>query len=221
MPKKVDRGERRQEIVRTYLRVATRDGMEAATSRALAEELGVATGALWHYFNGFDEVLQGALRHIVEYTNERSARRVEGLRGLRALTEMLHEILPLDSLTRDEAHVVVSFWGRVPSRPDLADIQSEIVRQWHHEFHHLLTQAIGAGELHENAPLEALSDALIAYSTGLQVEVVLRTPLAQTARQWRLIHLVLAPWMTRRGESVSGLRELIDPVVAGHGTPSP
>lgn len=208
MPKRVDRDERRGEMIRTYLKIVARDGMEAATSRALAAELNVATGALWHYFRGFDEVLHGALKHIFEHTNERIARRIEGLTGLQALTEMLHEIIPMDPLTQDEAYVVVSFWGRVPSRPDLADIQSEIVRQWHSDLHNLLTQASNAGELVDEAPLDAVSDTVLALITGFQVEHVLRTPLAQRHRQWRIIQQSLAPWMTQRGELVSGLSEL-------------
>lgn len=217
MPKRIDRDARRGEIIRTYLTLAARDGMEAATSRALAAELGVATGALWHYFKGFDEVLQEALKHIFEHTNERSARRTEGLQGLRALTEMLHEILPIDALTQDEAYVVVSFWGRVPSRPDMADIQSEIVRQWHHDFHHLLTQALNAGELRDDSPLKAISDTILALITGFQVEYVLRTPLAHHHRQWRIIQQTLAPWMTKQGAAASGLSELAaDSPLTGH-----
>lgn len=215
MPKRVDREARRQEIVSTYLKLAAQGGMESATTRALAAELGVATGALWHYFTGFDEVLHEALRQIFDDTNRRVAERTAGLQGLAALTEMLFEIIPVEDLTRNEAHVVVSFWGRVPSRPDMADIQSEIVRQWHDDFYHLLSQAEASGELTEEAPLDEISDVILALSTGFQVEHVLRTPLSAPLRQWRMIHHTLAPWLTPKGSAAGRFSELLGAQSAG------
>lgn len=201
MPKKVDRDVRRQEIVRTYLRIAGRDGMEAATTRTLARELGVASGALWHYFSGFDEVLHEALKQVFQHTSDRIAGSTTGLTGLRALTGMLYEIIPVSELTEVEAQVVVSFWGRVPSRPDMADIQSQIAQQWRRGFYELLAQAVEHGELARDTPLEVISDLLLALTTGLQVEFVLRTPLAERSRQWRMIHHSLTPWLTQRGRA--------------------
>ncbi|NDK32060.1 TetR/AcrR family transcriptional regulator [Nesterenkonia haasae] len=208
MPKRVDREERRQEIVCTYLKIAARDGMEAATTRALAAELGVASGALWHYFRGFDEVLHEALKFIFSSTNYRVAERIEGLSGLRALTTMLQEIIPAAEHTQGEAYVVVSFWGRVPSRPDMAGIQSEIVQQWHDDFFNLLKQAVAAQELSSGAPLDVISDTILALCTGFQVEFVLSTPLSAQHRQWRMLHHVLAPWMTDRGVRAADFPDL-------------
>ncbi|NLS09253.1 TetR family transcriptional regulator [Nesterenkonia sp. MY13] len=199
MPKRVNREARRQEIVSTYLNLAARDGMEAATTRALAAELGVATGALWHYFKGFDEVLHEALRQIFEDTNRRVAARTEGRQGLEALTEMLSEIIPVEEVTQKEAFVVVSFWGRVPSRPDMGQIQSEIVRQWHDDFYNLLSEAAETGELAPDAPLDEISDVILGLCTGLQIEYALHTPLSAPERQWRMLRHTLTPWATEKG----------------------
>lgn len=200
MPKKVDREARRQEIVSTYLTIAAREGIEAATTRALAAELGVASGALWHYFSGFDEVLHEAFREIFHRTNARISHRLDGFSGLRALTGMLEEILPIAGVAQDEAYVVVSFWGRVPTRPVMADLQSEISSQWRDGFRELLSQAVSDAELRPDAPLEPISDTILALTTAFQVEYVLRTSLAQPPQQWRMIHHVLAPWMTEKGK---------------------
>ncbi|RJN32748.1 TetR/AcrR family transcriptional regulator [Nesterenkonia natronophila] len=209
MPKRVDREQRRAQIVSTYLTIAAREGIDAATTRAVAAELGVATGALWHYFSGFDEVLHEALKQVFHRTNDRIAARLEGLSGLRALTEMLQEIIPTAPVTESEAYVVVSFWGRVPSHPDMAEIQSVIVSHWHNELHRLLTQAVRDEELTPEAPLGVISDTILALSMGAQLEYVLRTPLAQPHRQWQMVHHTLAPWMTESGHAAGRFRELI------------
>ena len=46
VPRVVDHDERRRQIAEALLAVAARDGHEAVSSRAVAKELGVATGSL-------------------------------------------------------------------------------------------------------------------------------------------------------------------------------
>ncbi|GAA1173499.1 TetR/AcrR family transcriptional regulator [Nesterenkonia xinjiangensis] len=198
MPKKVDRTARRDEIVRTYLKIAARDGMEAATTRALAAELGVAVGSLWHYFSGFDEVLSSAFRMIFDRTNARIGHLVEGLDGLAALRAMLEEVLPIGSVPRDEAYVVVSFWGRVAANPSVGSLQVAVERQWRWQMSGFLREAVDAEELHPDAPVEDIADALLYLVTASQFERVLGTPLGQGVRLWQILRHHLAPWMTER-----------------------
>jgi AcrR family transcriptional regulator len=105
MPKIVDRDARRHEIVETYLHIVARDGMEAASTRALAAELGVASGALWHYFDGFDEVLFRAFQLIFDRATERIAASTEGKAGLAAFRAMVedHPPPPPDRFSRGSA----------------------------------------------------------------------------------------------------------------------
>ncbi|GAA3062300.1 MULTISPECIES: TetR/AcrR family transcriptional regulator [Actinomycetes] len=196
MPKKVDRRARREEIVRTYLKIAARDGMEAATTRALAAELGVAVGSLWHYFSGFDEVLSQAFEMIFERTDGRIARQVGDSAGLRALRAMLEEVLPIGGVPRDEAYVVVSFWGRVAANPSVGSLQVAVERQWRQQMTGRLREAVDAAELHPEAPVEDIADALLYLVTASQFERVLGTSLGQEARLWQIVRHHLAPWMT-------------------------
>src|SRR5689334_14842717 len=112
LPKIVDHDQRRSEIVEAFLSVVARKGLPAATSRAIAAELGVGTGALWHYFDGFDAVTAAAYQRVFERTNIRIDGAATGLRGLAATEAVMREILPLGKETLDEAQVVVGFWGR-------------------------------------------------------------------------------------------------------------
>lgn len=201
MPKIVDRSARRAEIVAAFLRLVARDGIENASSRAVATELGVASGALWYYFEDFDDVLLEAFRTVFDVTNGRIAAATATRRGLGALIAMLTEILPLAKVTHDEALVVVSLWGRVPSRPALGRYQSEAENQWRTTMRDHLRDAQRARELTAATPVDLLADVLLVLAVGQQVEHVLRTEVAEPARQWRIVDTVLAPWTTKSGRA--------------------
>jgi len=201
MPRIVDREARRLEIVETYLAIVAADGIESATTRRLAAELGVATGALWHYFTDFDQVLQMALRLAFERTNERIAAQTAGQQGLDALRVMIEQIHPLDKVTGDEALVVVRFWGRAASHPALGRLQAGIEAEWGAAFRRHLQEAVGAGDLRDGIPVEDIADVLLTLGTGIQVEFALRSEVAEPARQWRIVRTVLGPWLTPSGGS--------------------
>ncbi|MCK2023343.1 TetR family transcriptional regulator [Microbacterium sp. kSW2-24] len=196
MPKIVDKGARRLEILESYLGLVAREGMQRATSRRLAEELGVATGALWHYFANYEEMLSRAFRLVFERTNERIAGATHGRRGLDALERMIEQIHPLEKTSHDEALVVVSFWGRVATHPSYSDDQRFIERQWHAAYITHIGEAIADGELDPATPSTPLADALVVLAVGYQVEHVLTTPLASPEAQMRVVRALLAPWMT-------------------------
>lgn len=194
MPKIVDREQRRTEIVDAYLAVLARDGGRAGTSRAVAAELGVATGSLWHYFEDFDGVLTAAFRRVYENTTERIVGRTEGLRGLDALLAAVREMLPLERVTEEEAAVVVAFWGRVATSPGMGETQAEVERRWGELLTRHAGEAIDDGTLRADTPVPDLVDTLLVLTAGQQVEYVVRTSIGVAARQWSLIEHSLRPW---------------------------
>ncbi|MGP3534533.1 TetR/AcrR family transcriptional regulator [Microbacterium sp. RD1] len=210
MPKIVDRDARRREIVETYLTLVAREGMEAATTRRLAEELGVATGALWHYFANFDEVLALAFATVFERTGARIADHVGDHRGLGALVRMLEQILPLTKTTQDEALVVVNFWGRVTASRHQNVRRAFAERSWQDEFRIHLEQAVADAELVAHTPTAALADALLVLSLGHQVTFVLDAPLSEPTAQWTLVRSILDPWATDRGRALVAPDPLAD-----------
>lgn len=194
MPKKVNRGARRREIAETFVKIIARDGMEAATTRSLATELGVAKGSVWYYFRTFDEILSESFQLTFERTNQRITAGTHGLTGLGALAAMLKEISPITEDPEHEAFVVVSFWGRVVSNPGLARFHAAVAEQWENEFASRLQEAIALGVMDPEAPVQTLAEMLLVLTDGYQVEYALGTSLAQRERQWRTIRCCLSPW---------------------------
>ncbi|MGA1838278.1 TetR family transcriptional regulator C-terminal domain-containing protein [Herbiconiux sp. 11R-BC] len=196
MPKIVDREKRRTEIVDAYLRVLARDGGRAGTSRAVAAELGVATGSLWHYFDDFDGVLAAAFRRVYENTTARIEERTAGMRGLPALEAAVREMLPLERVTEEEAAVVVTFWGRVATEPQMGETQAEVERRWGALLTGHAREAIDDGQLRGDTPVADLVATLLVLTAGQQVEYVVRTSIGAAARQWSLVEHALRPWRT-------------------------
>lgn len=195
MPKVVDHEARRREIVDTLLRITARDGLQAATSRAIASELGIATGALWHYFTSFDAVLAAAFTAAFDATNARIDLATRDRRGLSALYATMAEILPTSTVTRNEARVVVNFWGRVAVDEALAAPQQDFDEIWRRRISGHLDEAVADGELIASTPIDDLADVLISISMGQQVEWVTRAALSTESRQNQLLRTCLHPYL--------------------------
>ncbi len=194
MPKVVDHEERRAQIVEAYLKVVARSGHDAATSRTVAEELGMVPGGLWHYFASFTMIEQRAALRVGERTQERILLRTAGLRGLSRLKTLMHEVLPMEKETRDEAAIVVGFWGQMTRRPSLASMR-RAPHEWSGEIRAALDEAIEDGELRVDTPVEDLLLLLRSITYGQQVSEVVDGP-AGNPEHRLVLDTALRPWLT-------------------------
>ncbi|MDQ0647546.1 AcrR family transcriptional regulator [Microbacterium natoriense] len=192
MPRVVDHDERRRQIAEALLAVAARDGHENVSSRAVAKELGVATGSLWHYFDGFDEVIRAAAAEVTRRTDERITIATAGLRGLARLDALMREVLPVDDRTRAEARVVVGFWGRLATLASAPDAAAPTLATWQSGIRSALDEAVADGELAPGTPTEAVMALLRSITYGQQV-VEVTEPQDATAHI-AVLDSILAPW---------------------------
>ena len=192
MPRVVDHDERRRQIAEALLVVAARDGHENVSSRAVAKELGVATGSLWHYFDGFDDVIRAAATEVTRRTDQRIAEATAGLRGLALLDALMREVLPVDERTRTEAHVVVGFWGRLATLAPTADAGAPTLATWQDSIRTALDQAIDDGELVSATPTAAVMALLRSITYGQQVVEV--TEPQDADAHLAVLASILAPW---------------------------
>lgn len=73
MPKIIDERARREAIAEAVWAIASRDGLDGATVRAVAAECGLSTGAIQHSFPSQATLQQFAMELIVERVTERLA----------------------------------------------------------------------------------------------------------------------------------------------------
>lgn len=192
MPRVVDHDERRRQIAEALLAVAARDGHEAVSSRAVAKELGVATGSLWHYFDGFDDVIRAAAAEITRRTDERIRSVTTGLRGLNRLDALMREVLPVEAETRTEAYVVVGFWGRLATLASSPDAGSPTLATWQDGISEALDEAVADGELTAGTPKQAVMSLLRSITYGQQVLEVTEPRGAEA--HLAVLDSILSPW---------------------------
>lgn len=192
VPRVVDHDERRRQIAEALLAVAARDGHEAVSSRAVAKELGVATGSLWHYFDGFDDVVRAAAAEITRRTDDRIRSVTSGLRGLARLDALMREVLPVDAQTRTEAYVVVGFWGRLATLASSPDAGSPTRATWQDGISESLDEAVADGELSPVTPKPAVMSLLRSITYGQQVLEVTEPRGADA--HFAVLDSILAPW---------------------------
>lgn len=71
MPKIVDHEERRQLIAKATWNVIAREGLGGASVRSIAKEANLSLGAVRHYFQTQDELLEFAMQLVDEQVTER------------------------------------------------------------------------------------------------------------------------------------------------------
>ncbi|MEV0196965.1 TetR/AcrR family transcriptional regulator [Nonomuraea sp. NPDC050691] len=173
MPKIVDHDERRRELLSAARRVIVRDGIDAATTRAIAKEAGYSNGVLAHYFADKDEILLSALSQSHQRIRDRITRKVEGVTGLAALREVLLDNLPLDAERTQETRLEVSFWSRSLAAEQLAEVQRAEAGELRAAVRGLLAQAREAGELTTEDNLDDVTEHLLALVDGLSLHLLL------------------------------------------------
>jgi AcrR family transcriptional regulator len=202
MPKLVDHAQRRAEIVDATFRLVAREGLARATMRALASELGVANGAIGHYFKSQDELLWATYEEVFARTNARASQQVRGKRGLDALFAMLREFLPMEPVTIDEARIVVCFWGRVTADPRLLVRLPEEHQAWTWQVQGRLAEAVADEDLQPGLDLAAIAELIVTTVHAMQVRAVTLAELTPPTLQRQLIEQALRPWM-RPGTSLA------------------
>ncbi|MEV4112254.1 TetR/AcrR family transcriptional regulator [Nonomuraea sp. NPDC049695] len=173
MPKIVDHDERRREVLSAARRVIVRDGIDAATTRAIAKEAGYSNGVLAHYFADKDEIMLSALRQSHQRIRDRLTGKIEGVTGLAALRELLLDNLPLDAERTQESRLEVSFWSRSLASERLAEVQRTEAAELRGAVRDLLGQARAAGELRTDDNLDDLAEHLLALMDGLSLHLLL------------------------------------------------
>ncbi|WP_185278116.1 TetR/AcrR family transcriptional regulator [Leifsonia shinshuensis] len=198
MPKIVDHDQRRRDIVDAYLRVLARTGVAGTHGRSVAADLGVVPGTLWHYFDSVEEIAEAAAQRGIERTLERIAARTGDARGLAALLAIADEILPTSAVTREEARVVVAFWGQVHPGSDPRSAFGR-PREFTELTRSALVEAVADGELVAATPVEPLVRLLDSIYAGEQVIWAAESVEADLGQVRRTFATAVAPWLDAAG----------------------
>lgn len=185
MPKIVDHEKRREEVLEATWRVVARAGIEGATIREIAREVGYSNGVLAHYFRNKDDILMSASKLAYDRVADRvAALRSEG--GDDTLREAIYQALPLDDERRLEAVIDVSFWAQALSNTNLSEQRKAAARRARAWYLELIADARAAGEITISAPDEVLADELHTLIDGISMHAVVFPEHMDAERQIKL-----------------------------------
>ena len=166
----------RQRIVDAAARAIAGRGLGGATVRAIAQEAGVSTGFVMHYFPD----KQALADAVLDATNQSAGDRVLAAsrrgRGIAALQAAVEALLPVDAARRQEWQVWGAFWsGAQPESAEHAGLGGArfalnlLLQQ-------PLAQAVEDGELPAGLDLRYEAERLMVLAAGLGLSAGLGTP---------------------------------------------
>lgn len=115
----VDHDERRNALAEAVFAVIRRDGINAASVRAVAAEAGWTRGVIAHYFKDRDDLLLYAYRLAIRNTCDLVREASKDMSPLEALAFALCRMLPVDDSSAINFQIWLGFMGRVADEPDL------------------------------------------------------------------------------------------------------
>ena len=111
--------------------------------------------------------MAAALTLCNERSQARLSRRAEGLRGMRALREVVEAVLPLDEERRLDWIIWMSFLGSAGADAALAEEWRRGRNGWHSTLVRLLGEAKADGEIRPEIDEEHEADRLVVLIVGL------------------------------------------------------
>jgi AcrR family transcriptional regulator len=182
-----DHAKRRREVVAAAWRVIVRDGLEEATIRAVAAELGMATKAVTRYFTSKDELLLLAFDELVERQIRLSWRTAGEIDSLAAFERLIGSALPIKDEVRRGWRIWIAFLGRAVGNPALA---TEHRRRYDRLLRGLLDalrELARRGLIAKRRATTAEADRLLVLLDGIGVREAVNPGSIPAARQRALV----------------------------------
>jgi TetR/AcrR family transcriptional regulator, transcriptional repressor of bet genes len=193
MPKRVDIETQRRSIASAAISVIHGAGLEGTRLRDVARAAHVTTGAVTHYFDGKEAVLEAALEEVVRRTLQRLGRgRQKAPKDVETFVAQACAHLPVDEASQMEWRVWLAFWGKA--------IADDRLRAIHRRYYEAFVEHV-ANVLQTLNPKassrEALltADAVIATLDGVGVRAILEPEHWPSRRQRQTATALLVPML--------------------------
>ncbi|MCC5654792.1 TetR family transcriptional regulator [Nostoc sp. XA013] len=164
---------RRIEVTKAAWRVIAREGLDRASMRAIAQELGSSTGVVTHYFRDKEELTLFALEQVFENVLQDMKTCAEGRQGIDRLVQMIFVALPLEDIDKADWKVWVAFLGYSVGRERL--VQEH--RKRYDSLRQVICQELAdlqkALVIRADLDLTLEANALIALVDGIGTGVVI------------------------------------------------
>ena len=166
--------DRRLEVSDAAWRVIVREGLDRASMRAIAQELGSTTGVVTHYFRNKEALLLFALHQVTARLRDIMVSATQEAQAADRLVALLAAFLPIDEARLDILKVWVAFLGYAVGRDDLmaehrqssGELRQIVIRE--------LTELREAGTLRSGIDPESEANVLLALANGISLDTLLQ-----------------------------------------------
>ena len=197
MPKVVDPEARRRAVTDALFRVVVRDGLQRASLRAVADEAGLNIGSLRHYFASQGELMDFAMRSMLDRVTARLECRVAEAgdpaelpreQRVRLVAELLEELLPLDDARRSEVTVFLDFNSAARTNPAFRPLAHEAATGTRTLVRRAVTRLGETGALRVGLDPDIETERLTALLDGLCLGAVLHPDVLSPDRCAAALH---------------------------------
>lgn len=198
MPKQVDAALQRRAIAGAAILVIGEVGLDQARLRDVARAAGVTTGAVTHYFDSKDAVLEAALEEVVRRTLEQQdrARARRAPIDVRTFLREVCSYLPLEADGRREWRVWLAFWGRAIADERLRALNQRYYGEIVDRLIDVLPSLRTGVPASSRRELRRCADAVIAAIDGVGTRATLEPELWPPNRQRETLATLLLPFLT-------------------------
>lgn len=160
---------RREQICRAAAAVIAREGFAGSTMRMVAEEAGVSTGMINHYFANRQDLLTQALLFVSERTQDRYREAIQDIpAGVERLAALLDNALAEEETMRITWHVWINAYGEAVRLPDLRHTMEERLQSWYEIIDYAL-EGVAPPPLPGHLPWSWRLDAML---NGLAIQLL-------------------------------------------------
>jgi TetR/AcrR family transcriptional regulator, transcriptional repressor of bet genes len=137
---------RRQDLIQGTIKSIASLGYNNSTVQTICEAAGFSRGLIGHYFDGKDDLLLEAFRHLVAQADEhaREAVRLAGDDPLDRLLAATTVTFTRAAASREESMVWVACWGVAPWNPRMLELHHAIWRRYRAWIERMMQQAAAA-----------------------------------------------------------------------------
>lgn len=189
MPKIVDHEQRRLAIAKAANHVIAQYGIEGAKLAEIGRVAGVTTGAISHYFEDKEAVLEAALEYAFHITLERMQKRAAI--APHNLMDILMEVLPTDSKRRETLAAWLAFWGRSLVEQRLSNHQISVHHRWLDALQQQLRQHCEYHNLTQGDISTDIAEGLTAQINGLMLRALIAPDEWPKERQYTMLQRYL------------------------------
>ena len=167
-PPAIDSAETRQRILDVARRHFARQGYDATTNKDIADEVGITTGAIYHYFESKADLYLAVYTEVQALVYGEFEKAVaEPQRFNERLDAVLDAATAVNRRDPSVAGFVVGVSAEAERHPELVESLRPLMAAGTNFFRSLVDDAIARGELADGLDAQAVTDMITAVTGGL------------------------------------------------------